>query len=244
MVFSTALVFWVSALNVRYRDVQHLIGLALLVWFWMTPIVYPGGLVQDKLTAATAPWSPHLWTVYLLNPLTPIVSGFQRALYATVSPGRHPGAPGRERASGSSAVIGAVLVCSLSVVPVHVAALLPALGRLRGGTVNTALEVEDVSKVFRLFRERPSSLKQRVLSGRMRAEDFWALRDIAFAVEEGSSLGLIGHNGSGKTTLLKCIAGILRPTSGRDPLPGPGRGAARARAPGSTRSSPGARTST
>ena len=43
VVFTTALTFWVSALNVRYRDVQHLIGLALLVWFWMTPIVYPGG---------------------------------------------------------------------------------------------------------------------------------------------------------------------------------------------------------
>ena len=51
MVFTTALTFWVSALNVRYRDVQHLIGLALLVWFWMTPIVYPGGIVQDKLIA-------------------------------------------------------------------------------------------------------------------------------------------------------------------------------------------------
>ena len=82
---TTALVFWVSAVNVRYRDVQHLIGLALLVWFWMTPIVYPGGLVQDKLTAPDAPFSPHLWTLYLLNPLTPIVSGFQRALYHTVT---------------------------------------------------------------------------------------------------------------------------------------------------------------
>ena len=80
--------------------------------------------------------------------------------------------------------------------------------------MTAALEIEDVSKVFRLFRERPSSLKQRVLSGRMRVEEFWALRDIAFDVQEGSSLGLIGHNGSGKTTLLKCIAGILRPTSG------------------------------
>ena len=86
VVFTTALVFWVSALNVRYRDIQHLIGLALLVWFWMTPIVYPGGLVQDKLIDPTSPWSPHLWTVYLLNPLTPIVLGFQRALYATVRP--------------------------------------------------------------------------------------------------------------------------------------------------------------
>lgn len=86
LVFTTALTFWVAAVNVRYRDVQHLIGLALLVWFWMTPIVYPGGLVQDKLTAADAPFTPHLWTVYLLNPLTPIISGFQRALYATVTP--------------------------------------------------------------------------------------------------------------------------------------------------------------
>jgi ABC-2 type transport system ATP-binding protein len=80
--------------------------------------------------------------------------------------------------------------------------------------VTAAVEVDGISKVFRLFRERPSSIKQRMFSGRMRAEDFWALRDISFEVEEGSSLGLIGHNGSGKTTLLKCIAGILRPSSG------------------------------
>jgi ABC-2 type transport system permease protein len=86
LIFTTAMVFWVSALNVRHRDIQHLISLALLVWFWMTPIVYPGGSVQDKLVDPTAPWSPRLWTVYLLNPLTPIMSGFQRALYASVRP--------------------------------------------------------------------------------------------------------------------------------------------------------------
>jgi ABC-2 type transport system ATP-binding protein len=65
-----------------------------------------------------------------------------------------------------------------------------------------------------LYRERPTSLKARVLRSRMRAEDFWALRDVSFRVPEGGSLGLIGHNGSGKTTLLKIVAGILRPTSG------------------------------
>ena len=53
-----------------------------------------------------------------------------------------------------------------------------------------------------------------MLSSRSRAEDFWALRDVALDVGEGSTFGLIGHNGSGKTTLLKCVAGILRPTSG------------------------------
>jgi ABC-2 type transport system ATP-binding protein len=80
--------------------------------------------------------------------------------------------------------------------------------------VTAAIEVEGVSKRFRLFREKPTSVKQRLLSGRMRAEDFWALRDVSIDVPDGGTLGLIGHNGSGKTTLLKCIAGILRPSDG------------------------------
>jgi len=80
--------------------------------------------------------------------------------------------------------------------------------------VNAAIEVADVSKRFRIYRDKPTSLKQRVLSSRSRAEDFWALRAVALDVGEGSTFGLIGHNGSGKTTLLKCVAGILRPTSG------------------------------
>ncbi len=80
--------------------------------------------------------------------------------------------------------------------------------------MSAAIEVEGVSKKFRLFRERPTSLKQRVLTSRSRAEDFWALSEISFDVRAGGTLGLIGHNGSGKTTLLKIVAGILRPTSG------------------------------
>ncbi len=77
-----------------------------------------------------------------------------------------------------------------------------------------AIAIEDVSKRFRLFREKPTTLKQRLLTSRSRAEDFWALRDVSFDVREGSTFGLIGHNGSGKTTLLKVVAGILRPTAG------------------------------
>ncbi|MGH2637271.1 MAG: ABC transporter ATP-binding protein, partial [Actinomycetota bacterium] len=77
-----------------------------------------------------------------------------------------------------------------------------------------AIEVRDLSKRFRVFREKPTSIKQRLITSHARAEVLWALRDIALEVREGSTFGLIGHNGSGKTTLLKCVAGILRPTSG------------------------------
>ena len=37
----SALSLWVAALNVRYRDTQHLLNIALLIWFWLTPVVYP-----------------------------------------------------------------------------------------------------------------------------------------------------------------------------------------------------------
>ncbi len=79
---------------------------------------------------------------------------------------------------------------------------------------DTAIEVRDVSKRFRVYREKPTSLKQRLLSGRTRADDFWALRDVSFEVAQGGTMALIGANGSGKSTMLKVIAGILRPTEG------------------------------
>ena len=73
-----------------------------------------------------------------------------------------------------------------------------------------------VSKRFRLYHEKYSSLKERMLHlGRTPYEDFWALRDIEIEIEEGETWGLLGHNGSGKSTLLKCINGILQPTTGR-----------------------------
>jgi ABC-2 type transport system ATP-binding protein len=81
-------------------------------------------------------------------------------------------------------------------------------------TAAPAIEVHAVSKRFHVFREKPSTIKQRLLTSRARADDFWALREIDLDIGEGTTFGLIGHNGSGKTTLLKCVAGILRPTSG------------------------------
>ncbi|MDT4939071.1 MAG: type transport system ATP-binding protein [Pseudonocardiales bacterium] len=78
-----------------------------------------------------------------------------------------------------------------------------------------AIVVEDVSKRFRMYRERNNSLKAALMRGRRATYDeFWALRDVSFEIPTGSTFGLIGENGSGKSTLLKCIAKILRPDTG------------------------------
>jgi ABC-2 type transport system permease protein len=85
LVFTLAATLWASSLNVRYRDVQHLLNLALIVWFWATPIVYPSTNVQ-KLLLTHKVLGLHLWNAYLLNPMTPVILGLQRALYHARSP--------------------------------------------------------------------------------------------------------------------------------------------------------------
>jgi ABC-2 type transport system permease protein len=86
LLLTVAVTFWVSSMNVRYRDLQHLIGLALLVWFWLTPIVYAAGTTHEKIVNGQSHgWlQSHgslFWRIYLLNPTAWIVFGFQRALY-------------------------------------------------------------------------------------------------------------------------------------------------------------------
>ena len=78
-----------------------------------------------------------------------------------------------------------------------------------------AIEVRNVSKRYRLYTDRPESLRERfVRMGGSQFEDFWALRNVDFIVEPGQTVGIIGHNGSGKSTLLRLMAGIHRPTGG------------------------------
>jgi len=81
--------------------------------------------------------------------------------------------------------------------------------------VTAAIEIRHVSKHFRLYHEHYGSLKERMIHfGRIPSEDFVALNDIDLAIDEGTTVGILGHNGSGKSTLLKCMAGILQPNAG------------------------------
>jgi lipopolysaccharide transport system ATP-binding protein len=75
-----------------------------------------------------------------------------------------------------------------------------------------------VAKRFTIHHERARSLQDALLHVfRQRGwrEEFWALRDVTFAVEPGEALGVIGANGSGKSTLLKLATRLLTPTHGR-----------------------------
>jgi ABC-type polysaccharide/polyol phosphate transport system ATPase subunit len=80
------------------------------------------------------------------------------------------------------------------------------------------IEFENVSKRFVLNRDKQDTIQGRfakMLRRHEQGEEFWALRDVSFAVTRGESLGLVGHNGAGKSTALKLMTRILEPTSGR-----------------------------
>ena len=77
-----------------------------------------------------------------------------------------------------------------------------------------AISIKNVSKCFKRYARPVDRLKEVLLPGKSRAEEFWALRDIDLDIPRGSTFGLVGRNGSGKSTLLQIIAGTLQPTLG------------------------------
>ena len=75
LLFSFSLGLLLSAINVYLRDFQHLVDVLLLVLFWASPITYSYTLVHRVLNGN---WIEQL---YLCNPVTLVVMGFQRALW-------------------------------------------------------------------------------------------------------------------------------------------------------------------
>jgi ABC-2 type transport system permease protein len=84
VLFMTAMCLFLAAVNVYLRDVQHLLEVFLLFWFWMTPIVYPINTALDALSKR-AVLGVKLSSIYMLNPMANIVMNFQRAIYKHVT---------------------------------------------------------------------------------------------------------------------------------------------------------------
>ena len=70
--------FWLSALNVLYRDINYVLPFLTQFWMFLTPIAYPSSMVPQKFQM-----------LYALNPMTGVVEGFRWALLGT---GQTPGA--------------------------------------------------------------------------------------------------------------------------------------------------------
>lgn len=79
------------------------------------------------------------------------------------------------------------------------------------------IRANDISMRYLMTYDRIQSIKEyivQMLRGKIKYEEFWALKNVSFEVDRGEVVGIIGHNGAGKSTLLKVISGILKPTGG------------------------------
>lgn len=78
-----------------------------------------------------------------------------------------------------------------------------------------AIKVENLTKEFKLFYDKPTTLKERLVFWNRKKEDSrTVLRNINLNIKKGETVALIGTNGSGKSTLLKLMTKIIYPTKG------------------------------
>jgi lipopolysaccharide transport system ATP-binding protein len=94
----------------------------------------------------------------------------------------------------------------------------------------TVIKVDNIGKRYRVGELEAGGLLRDKLAAALRnpanllrrtpRDEFWALRDISFEVQEGEVLGLVGRNGAGKSTLLKILSRVTAPTVGEATIRG------------------------
>ena len=81
--------------------------------------------------------------------------------------------------------------------------------------MNSIITVDNISKRYTLTHQSERFLLAKTLLGLQKKHEFWALKNLSFTVERGTTLGIIGRNGAGKSTLLKILSGVTSPTQGK-----------------------------
>lgn len=84
-------------------------------------------------------------------------------------------------------------------------------------STEAAINIEKLTKVFKLPHEKQNSLKSAFVNFYKRDKSYEkqkALSNVTFDIKKGEFFGILGRNGSGKSTLLKILAGIYLPSEG------------------------------
>jgi lipopolysaccharide transport system ATP-binding protein len=121
---------------------------------------------------------------------------------------RRPGVEGSPKGAG--------LECAST----HSARAVSRPPRLFADAPDFVIEARQLGKCYQLYERPADRLKQLVWGGRLRRgkpyyRDFWALKDVDFAIAPGEIVGIVGRNGAGKSTLLQLVCGTLHATTGQ-----------------------------
>lgn len=74
-VLTLAISILFACLNVYFRDLEHMLGIIVMAWFYMTPIIFPVDMIPDRYLG-----------IFFLNPMTTIISAFKDILYYKQAP--------------------------------------------------------------------------------------------------------------------------------------------------------------
>jgi lipopolysaccharide transport system permease protein len=193
--------FVISALNVRFRDLQHIVANVLTLWFFVTPVLYVPNAVPE----------PFRRLYLIVNPMAVIITSYQGIFYEHRWP--HP--------RGLAVVaLGSVVLLAIAARGVRAAARGVRGARLMSTT--DAIVLTGVSKSFRksTIRREHTTLKSELVRWLKRRSARGPVGDHPRAARRlalgaaGEDLRAGGPERLGKSTLLKLVTGIYTPTSG------------------------------
>ena len=200
--------YWLSAINVTYRDVTQMLPFLAQLWMFASPIIYPATIIPEQFQG-----------LYYLESDGPrrhrfsVVRRWRRSATARSMVSRYVGrtAPACVRLRVLSSPRTNVRGSRMTVYPEPQRVAHPS------GTAQISVRAAGLGKQYRVGAAANGSLYDRIARNRGsgdRASTLWALRDIKFEVSAGEVLGVLGRNGSGKSTLMKILARVTSPTEG------------------------------